>query len=250
MLPFIEIFDEKVPSYLIIISFTYCLAIFYILHRSRKIDAQANFYLDSTLVVMISGFLGSRLLHVFYEEPAYYLNDWFRIFEIWRGGFVFYGGAITSFFAVKYFAKKRGVNFYEVLDIYAPVIIGCYILGRFSCLLAGCCHGAQCDLPWAIEYPRGVEAPFGKALHPTPVYAMIWATAHWLFLSFIEKKKILVKKTGDLFFIAMIIHSIGRLMMEFFRDDHRGAQILSLSISSWISILVLTSGIIFYRKKK
>jgi prolipoprotein diacylglyceryltransferase len=31
---------------------------------------------------MISGFIGSRLLHIAIEEPAYYAENFFRVFEI------------------------------------------------------------------------------------------------------------------------------------------------------------------------
>lgn len=250
MFPFIEIFGEKLPTYLIIISGTYCLGILYLLKRTKHDEDRRVFYLDSFLILMIAGFIGARLLHIVYEEPKYYLEDIMRVFYVWRGGFVFFGGAIAAFFGIKYFCKKKDENFERLLDYYAPVIIACYILGRFSCLLAGCCFGESCDLPWGISYPHGVEAPHSTNLHPTPIYAILWALFHWQLLLKLESTKKFIHKAGDLFYIAMIIHGMGRLFMEYFRADHRGSDILHLSISSWISIALILFGIKLYQKKE
>lgn len=243
MLPFIEVFGEKVPSYLIIVSFTYCFALFYLLKRAKTKSLDEKVVLDSALVLMLSGFIGSRLFHVFYEQPKFYLDNPSHIFYIWQGGFVFFGGAILAYFCTKAFAKRRELQWPALLDAYAPVVIISYSIGRLSCLAAGCCYGASCDLPWAIANHRG------ELLHPTPVYASLWALANWAFLVFIDKKSIFLKKAGDLFYIALCIHAVGRIIMEIFRADHRGISVGPISISMLISFLLLAWGSKKYLEK-
>ena len=245
MHPWIEIFGEKIPTYLLWISLTYCFALIYLYKRGQNKGYSKNIILDSALIVMLAGFVGARLFHVFYEEASYYLEDPLRIFYIWQGGFVYYGGALTAYLSLRIWARNKPIDFDQLLDIYAPVIVLGYGIGRFACLFAGCCHGAACDLPWAIVYPPGVEAPTGIPLHPTPIYASLWAFANYALLLFLEKtysprtnRKDFLPE-GVLFYIAVVTHSFGRLLMEHFRGDHRGADVFGFSISSIISIALI-----------
>lgn len=245
MHPWIEIFGEKIPTYLLWISLTYCFGLIYLYKRGQNKGFSKNILLDSALVIMIAGFVGARLFHVFYEEASYYLEDPLRVFYVWQGGFVYFGGALSAYISLKIWARNRPFDFEQLLDIYAPVIILGYGIGRFACLMAGCCHGGACELPWAIVYPTGVEAPAGIPLHPTPIYASLWAFANFVFLLFLEKKysprnnRKNYLPEGMLFYIAVLTHCLGRILMEYFRADHRGAMPLGLSVSSVISLILI-----------
>jgi prolipoprotein diacylglyceryltransferase len=73
---------------------------------------------------------------VFYEElrPAYDL----MLFEIWKGGLVYYGGVIGAVGAVLFFAFKRKLKFWQLGDICAPSVALGLACGRIGCLLNGC----------------------------------------------------------------------------------------------------------------
>ena len=43
---------------------------------------------------------------------------------------------------------------------------------------------------------------------------------------------------------------LGRIIVEQFRDDFRGPKVLNLSISTWISVLVLGAGIKLITQKR
>lgn len=250
MYPSLSLFGESLSTYLILISLIYTMAIFYVLKRTAIYQIDRVKALDTAMIVMLIGFLGARLFHVFYEEPSYYLEDLFRIFYIWQGGFVYFGGAIAAFIGVKFYCRKKQISFESILDLYAPIIILGYAIGRVACLLGGCCYGDTCDLPWAIQYPNGVEAPAHIDLHPTPIYASLFALVHYFVLIRLESTKKWIHKSGDLFFMAVMLHSIGRLLMESFRGDYRGAELLHLSVSSWISIVLFLWALAHYKKKE
>lgn len=245
MHPWIEIFGEKIPTYLLWISLTYCFGLLYLYKRGQSRGFSKNIILDSALVVMVAGFIGARFFHVLYEEPSYYLEAPLRIFYIWQGGFVYFGGALLAFISLKLWARNRPIDFEQLLDIYAPVVVLGYGIGRFACLFAGCCHGGACELAWAIVYPPGVEAPSGIPLHPTPIYASLWAFANYAFLLFLERKysprtnRKNFLPEGMLFYIAVVTHSFGRIFMEYFRGDHRGMELFGFSISSIISLTLI-----------
>jgi prolipoprotein diacylglyceryltransferase len=43
-----------------------------------------------------------------------------------------------------------------------------FAVARSGCLFAGCCHGIETDLPWAILSPGG-----RTTVHPTPLYEIL-----------------------------------------------------------------------------
>jgi phosphatidylglycerol---prolipoprotein diacylglyceryl transferase len=223
-------------AYTAYLSGLYSLLVIFVYIRSIKAEQSKN-ALDLGFVIMIFGFIGARLFHVFYENPEYYQEDWWRIFHIWSGGFVFYGGAISAFVACLVLIRRRQLDWRYWGDFFAPVIALGYGFGRISCWLAGCCYGRTCDLPWAIA---------GR--HPTQLYAVMWElTVAGLLLLLIRKIRagnFPRLKTGFVFFLWLFFHATGRLMMEHYRGDFRGAAWLGQSISTWVSFVLFAIALI------
>jgi phosphatidylglycerol:prolipoprotein diacylglycerol transferase len=44
------------------------------------------------------------------------------------------------------------------MDIIAPCLMIGLGFGRVGCFLNGCCHGAECNLPWAVTFPYNSNA--------------------------------------------------------------------------------------------
>ena len=241
--------DLVISTYLALISFVSCVIVVWAYARATHLGLSQTRALDLTIIVMIGGFAGARLAHEFYEYPEIYLKDPLRIAYFWEGGFVFYGGAILGTLAGLIFLKAKKEPFAEWLDFAAPLASLGYAVGRVACFLGGCCFGKTCDLPWAVKFPAGVEAPEGVFVHPTQLYATLWETATLAILLFFESRNSRVlRKKGDLFFVWITLHGIGRILMESFRDDFRGSSPGGLSISSWISLAIIGLGFFFYLK--
>jgi phosphatidylglycerol:prolipoprotein diacylglycerol transferase len=249
MFPEIKFSDSIViETYLLYISVLYCFLLFYVLQRARnrpglsdEVRSQkTTIALDLSLIMMVGGFLGARAVHVFYEMPEYYSEDWTRAFKFWQGGFVFYGGFIVAFAACWIFLRLRKLSFLEWADFFAPVLALGYGLGRISCFLAGCCYGRSCDAPWAVVFPWDYHQ---VPRHPTQIYAVLWELAVYALLIWLEKRKLVVREPGKLFAIWLTFHALGRLMMEYYREDFRGDLIIGLTISTWVSLLLLASSL-------
>ncbi len=231
MFPLIRISDTLViPTYYLILSGAVCLALLWVSRRSVLFGLSRQRALDLSLIIMVSGFIGGRLFHVFYENYDFYLEDPTRVLYFWNGGFVFYGGALLSgLCAFIYLRATEPKDLKRYLDLFAAPLSFTYILGRIACFFAGCCYGRYCDLPWAIN-----------ARHPTQLYAVFWEVGTLILVLAIEKTAIKdrfkpLKGTGSVFYLWILLHACGRLVMEAFRDDFRGPT-LGLSISSWISV--------------
>ncbi len=247
MLPHLHITDGlSLPIYLLLCSLAYCICLLWLVPRAKKLNVNRNIALDISLVIMVSGFLGARLLHVFYEEPHYYLNDPIQVFKFWHGGFVFYGGLIGTLVGCFIYIKIKKLSFLQWADFFTPMAPLGYAIGRLACFLNGCCYGKICDLPWAVNFPNVL--PSGITRHPTQLYIVFWEIILLITLLNIEKLKKF--KSGSLLFIWLFLHSIGRIFMEFMRDDPRGDMILNLSISTWISFgfILLSSWFLLFKK--
>jgi phosphatidylglycerol:prolipoprotein diacylglycerol transferase len=226
------------PSYFLVISISLSILLLMLSLRVDKFGKDRKIAFDLAIVLMFSGFVGGRLLHVFFEEWDYYRMDPERIFEFWKGGFVYFGGVIGAFIACPIYLKLKKQSFLEWADFFAPLFSLSHALGRIGCLLSGCCYGAYCTLPWAVE---------GR--HPTVLYLIFGEIIIFCFLMIYERNRSLPR--GHLFAKWLLLHSIVRLNVEYFRDDFRGAffhvpPFGNLSISQVICLILIAGVFVFY----
>jgi len=218
-----------VPIYFLIPSFAFIICLFWLVKRAERRHLSRNRALDLSLVLMVCGFLFARLFHVFFEEPAYYAEDPMRVFDLWRGGFVWYGGALFGALGAVLFLKWKREPIGRWLDLFAPLAAGGYAMGRLACLCVGCCYGKTFAIGEHI------------IRHPTQLYSSLLEALTLVVLLWQEKH--LKLREGELFVRWVLLHSINRLIVEQFRDDPRGPMLLGFSIATWISLaLILAMG--------
>ncbi len=234
----------EIPTYYLVISLAFCLGVYWLSARATRARRPRSTAMDAGLAVMIGGFLGARLTHVFYEAPAIYLAEPERVARIWEGGFVWYGGALGAFAAAGALLKLRKQDLGPWLDVFAPIAAAGYSFGRLACLLTGCCFGRVCVLP------NGSVFRF-----PTQAFAVLWEALAVVLLLWIEKRRDAVarrpalawtSRPGALFAVWVFAHAAGRLMMELYRGDDRGPMIVGQSLSTFVSIalLIATSAVV------
>ncbi|MCC6417724.1 MAG: prolipoprotein diacylglyceryl transferase [Gemmataceae bacterium] len=118
---------------------------------------------DLAIWLFISGIAGARITYMI----QYGVSVW-DFFKIWDGGLVFYGsaigGAIGYLLAHFLILRRHNISSWKMADIIAPCAALGLCIGRFGCLLNGCCYGnvACPDCP-AVHFP--LSAP--------PRYAMV-----------------------------------------------------------------------------
>ncbi len=246
MYPFIKLGDIFIPTYYLLISLAYCLGILWLVRRSALRDFNRNQVLDVCFAAMLGSFIGARLLHVLYEDPRYYWQHPQLILAFWQGGFVYFGGFIGAFTAALFVLRRERQNWLKWFDLFAPVVSAGYVIGRVACFFAGCCYGRVCEWPWAVKFPAGVEAPANVPLHPTQLYAAFFEMGVLVLLLRGEGSD-KFKKPGQLFSIWLIGHSLGRVIMEYFRADYRGPAMGIMSISLILSVILFSFAVILRR---
>lgn len=228
MKPVLDFGIIQIPTFYLVISLSVTFILLLVnaeLNQNPKLDRKITF--DLALLIMIIGFLGGRLTHVFYEEFSFYKEFPLEVFKFWKGGFVFYGGFIAALIAVFAYLKKQKQSFYIWADFLTPYLGLSYALGRIGCFFEGCCYGSHCELPWAVA---------GR--HPTQLYMALAEVLLLASLMFWRKKQSNLLRPGVLFLTWVCGHAINRFIIEFLREDDRGALIANLSISQWLSAVL------------
>ena len=224
MWPEIRLGNIVIPTFFVVISITLTLLIIYLSYRTDRDHKNRQQAFDLALILMLASFVGGRLFHVFYEEWPFYEKHPLNIFYFWQGGFVFYGGFILALISAATYTHLKKISFFEWADFFAPLLALAHAFGRIGCLLAGCCYGIKCDLPWAIA---------GR--HPTPLYLFLGESLIYFFLLYYEKQtQRKWPNTHGLVFIKwVLLHSILRFYTEYFRDDFRGSSLHLGSLGLW-----------------
>jgi len=175
-------------------------------------------WIDFALIMLLTGVVGARLLYVLLHLPEY-ASAPMSILYVWQGGLAFHGGVVGGLIGACLFARTRTVSFPLLADLgAAPLALGTAFT-RIGCFLNGCCYGTVCHLPWAVVFPATTEAGVGGIpRHPTQLYAV---AANAVIFALLVKLAPRVRVRGNLFLLYLVLYSIYRFIVEFFR---RGAS--------------------------
>lgn len=171
-----------------------------------------------SISIIVGGLLGARLLYVCID-PQRFINDPLEIPAIWNGGLVFSGGLAGGVLA-GWFALRKQPHKIQWADVMAPGLALGQCIGRIGCIMAGCCYGSSCTLPWAIMFTNQQSlAPLYRPLHPTQAYHSLAGLLTFLILIMTRKR---LKRPGDAAGLFLVLFSAQRFIIEFFRADYRG----------------------------
>ncbi len=247
MLPILIKFGPiTIYTYGVFIAMAILLAIAITVREAKQKSLEYSLVFDLSFCLILSAILGSRILYVLLK-PQYFINNPLKIFQFWKGGLVFSGGVFAAILAGWVYLYLKKQSFWPWTDAFAPGIAAGQALGRIGCLMAGCCYGETCKLPWAITFthPQAL-APLHIPLHPTQIYHSL-AGAITFFILYLSKKRL--QYSGQLFALLLICYSIFRIMIEFFRGDYRG-YLGPMSVTQWVTLGIFILGITIFLHRR
>jgi len=244
-----RIFGLGIPSYGLMLVISFLVAIFLVRRSAKKYNIPAAVIENLAFWVMLGVIIGGRLLYVLFHLNEYY--DVFTIFEVWRGGMMFFGGFLGAIVAGIMYIRTVKLPVLLLGDIIAPSIALGEFFTRIGCFLNGCCFGLPCSLPWAVKFPPDSfagQSPVGEFhLHPTQLYSSLFGLLLFLYLFLRSRRK---HYQGELFGLYLAVSGIYRLTIDFIRYYEDAAN---LWVNQLISIGVIAGGIAIYvisRRKK
>ena len=242
----LEIFSLEVRWY----SLAYIFGIIFGWIIAKKLfiqDLEVKNKFDDYLTYLIIGIiLGGRLGYIFIYNLSFYINNPLDIFKIWQGGMSFHGGLIGVIFASIFFAKKNNQNSFLYLDIVALVAPVGLFFGRIANFINSELYGTTTNVPWAVTFVQVDNLP----RHPSQLYEAL-LEGLFLFLLLIFFKNKFSAKPGVISGLFLIIYSIFRFIVEFYRvpDENLGYIFLNLTMGQVVSLIFILSGVILFYLK-
>jgi len=177
-----------VKSFGLMLALSFGLGMWLSVRRARPHGIPAETVLDLVFGVLVSSLIGVRLFYVLTHLGEF--HPWYRAFFIWDGGLTLYGGIVLAIAAVWWLARRRGVPFLAIADVFAPGVMLGIGVTRIGCYLAGCCYGQPCALPIGVRFPPGSPAwtQFGPvSVHPSQLYSSVGGFAVFGLLLLLER---------------------------------------------------------------
>ncbi len=206
----------------------------------REFKQKREELLNLTIITMISAIIGARLLYVLLNLD-YFLSHTKQVFNVMSGGLSLFGAIGLGLLGFIAYSKLRNLDYKKYLDIFSIYIPLSQSIGRIGCFFNGCCYGSITRVPWGITYLGGIR-------HPAQIYESILDFLLFLYLHSIRNKKILKipnlglpnsrlrlkLKHGDKFLLYLMLYSIIRFIVEFYREEPR--LLFNLTITQYFTI--------------
>ena len=139
------------------------------------------------------------------------------------------------------YCRVKKLPFLKYFDLLMPSVALAQGFGRIGCFLAGCCYGKETENAIGIVFHDSAYAPNGVSLLPTQLISSGLNFLHCLLLIWLTKKK---KGDGQIAGLYLVLYSVGRFILEFFRGDLIRGSVGELSTSQFIAIFVCLAGVI------
>lgn len=227
-----------IHAYGLIIAASIIIGLFLAKKRASLYKIPPKIFESYTLVVpLVLGVIVGRLYHVV-DQWRYYAQNPSLITRVDLGGLGIFGalaGIILGFYII---ARLKKINLLELLDLISPPLLLAQAIGRIGNYINQEGYGPPTNLPWGVEIN-------GVRVHPTFFYEAILDAIFFLVLLKVSKK---LKNPGQLFGLYLVLYSLGRFIVEFWRIDT--AIIGGFKTAQVISIFTIVLGIYFAKRQR
>ncbi len=200
--------------------------------RAQKNGLDPNKVWDLVVWLFISAFIGARLFHVIFYDPAQYLANPLNIINPLLPGYAIYGGFLACAAYFWYWIRKHGFDFIQWADtLIWGLPLGCGI-GRIGCFLIHDHPGTLSNSLFAVKYPDG------QSRHDLGLYLSIVGFTIALIFVLLDRK---TRRPGFWFGLYIALDAFSRLGLDFFRIAD--ARYLYLTPTQWVSLPLIGVGI-------
>ena len=221
-------------------SFFIGLEIFKWIYRRESRDP--NILDNLVIYVLLGAAIGARLVHCFFYEPSYFLEQPLKIFAIWEGGLASHGGMLGVLITVWIFTKYHKESYLWLLarfTIVGSLTATAIRLGNF---INSEIIGLPSELPWAIVFQRVDNIP----RHPVQLYEAIAYISIFILLLTLYKKStptVATKLLPPLFLVTLFS---SRFVIEYAKTRQAiYSTDLPFSIGQMLSIPFIIIGIVW-----
>jgi phosphatidylglycerol:prolipoprotein diacylglycerol transferase len=210
--------------------------------RKKELGIRNGMLNDLFLYLVLGLIVGARIGYCVVYNLPFYLNDPLKVFAIWEGGMSFHGGLAGVVIAGLIFVRRHGFSFWQFADLIVvtvPIGLG---LGRLGNFLNAELYGRVTTLPWAMVFPSSGGLP----RHPSQLYeCLLEGVLLFVILWWVKDRPL---RKGTLFCLFLILYSIIRFFVEFFRepDPQLGLLFSFVTMGQSLSIIMGIGGLFLW----
>ncbi len=228
----------------------------YKLYRQRHLPI--NTYQTLFVYCMVGIFVGARLGHCLFYDPAYFLSHPLEIILPIRilpdGGWIFtgyaglasHGGTLGLIIALYLFCRKTKIHYLDILDmlgIAAPLAAG-FI--RLANLMNSEIIGMPATVPWAFIFDQVDNQP----RHPAQLYEALAYFAFFLIIIGIARRKKDNYRKGFYFGLCITLIFTFRFFIEFLKERQVDFEnSLPIDMGQILSIPFIVLGLYFILRR-
>lgn len=239
--PMFELGPLHINMYGIMFALGILVATLLAVREAKKRNIQKEIIWDLIFYLLIGIIIGARLFYILFYWPEGMPFTFWEAFALWHGGLAFFGGFFGALATAYLFVQKRKLKFWLLADIFTvPLVVG-HILGRLGDYFTGGHPGKITSLPWGIFLDGAVR-------HPVVLYEIIGLVIIVTILLNLKRiKSKLNLFDGFLFSSYVILYSVQRMILDFFRIESTDPRFLGLTPTQHlVVILFILSAILIW----
>ncbi|MBI4272431.1 prolipoprotein diacylglyceryl transferase [Candidatus Uhrbacteria bacterium] len=234
----------------------YCVSRFFVFRFGTAIARPFSFDIVFLLLVVAGG-IGGRALFILYNL-SYFFENPSEIPAIWHGGWVWHGALIGGALGLFFYSQAKKISFLLFADLLAPGVVLAQSIGRWGNYFNQELYGLPANAWWAIPISEENRVAGFEAytyFHPTFLYESLWDFGLFVLL-FVAVRKMYrqrdrmsqviftlegTQSSGTIFALYLILYSLGRFFIEFFRIDSVPVFII-FRLPQWFSVVFVLIG--------
>lgn len=239
--------------YIIAFGVTYGMVL-YRVRNEKRFSVSGDDVQNLMLFIIIGIIAGGRFGYVLFYNLSYYLSNPLEIFLPFQflngsitftgiSGMSFHGGLIGVLISVWLYIRKTNLIFWDIVDLFAPVVPLGYTFGRLGNFINGELYGRITSSPMGMRFPL---APGMDLRYPSQLYEAFFEGI-FLFAVLWNLRK-LQKPRGAMFAFYIIGYGTVRFFIEYYRqpDVQLGFIFMSFSMGQVLCTLMVVGGIFLY----
>jgi len=190
-------------------------------------------YLAAVVVTALASLVGAALLGQLLVGGPLLLRP-----------FSYYGGVMGAV-AGAALAAALGADLWVIAGALAVMAPWVQLIGRFRCLVQGCCHGAPAGAYAGIRYERTesrvcrIAHLKGIPVYPTPLYSMLGNVAIGIVLARMWSAGAPLPMIGGLY---LVLAGLARFVEESYRGEPMTPILCGLRLYQWFALLSVAAG--------
>lgn len=248
-----ELGPLSVRTYGLLLAVSFLVGIILALRRSRARGLDQNKMINMSLLIMLAGIVGARIMYViphwneFSANPLDIVSPFQSSGSIGLTGLTMYGGFIAAVLVSILYLRVNRLSVWKACDAFAPSIALGIGISRVGCFMNGCCFGLPTESALGVVFPAFSAAGSfypDVALHPAQLYNAVLGFGLFGLLLWLDRKP---RFDGFIFAVLLISEPVTRFIVDLFRYYESSMTLGSLggsvlSVNQGISIVLCGMG--------